>query len=324
MDNSAATNPYSPSAPSPFADWIFRWVVERYWMRIEVLRQYEPRTVRWDSIPPATIRRSQLPRIGMVTPSFNQVEYVEKTIQSVIDQSYPNLLYTVEDGGSGDRSAERIARHAGELTHWESAPDLGQADAVMRGFAKIAGHLQATDVMAWINSDDVLAPGALRYVGEYFARHPAVDVLYGHRLIIDGDGREIGRWILPAHEPQALEWVDYVPQETLFWRQRAWDRVGGLDRSFQFALDWDLLARFTAARLHVVRVPRFLGAFRVHPSQKTSQHIHSTGAEEMTRIRERFHGPDHSTDWQQINAWARRIRFRGALTARLHAVGLRF
>lgn len=304
--------------------WSFRRVVEGYWMRIEVLRQYEPRTVRWDRIPARRAPAARLPQIALVTPSFNQGDFVAATLQSVISQDYQKLLYAVQDGGSSDASVAVIARHASQLTHWESKPDRGQADAVARGFAHLTPRLGPDDVMGWLNSDDLLAPGTLRFVGDYFARHPAVDVLYGHRLIVDRDGREIGRWILPRHDPRALEWVDYVPQETLFWRKRAWERAGGLDLSFQFALDWDLLARFTAARLRVVRVPRFLGAFRVHAEQKTSQQIHSTGAQEMARIRHRFHGEESSADWERINAWARRVRFLGALTARLHELGIRY
>jgi GT2 family glycosyltransferase len=304
--------------------WCFRRVVENYWMRIEVLRQYEPRPVRWDRIAARRSPDARLPRIGLVTPSFNQGDFLAATLQSVISQDYPKLLYAVQDGGSSDASAGVIARHASGLTHWESKSDRGQADAVARGFGHLTPRLDPNDVMGWLNSDDLLAPGSLRFVGDYFARHPTVDVLYGHRLIIDREGREIGRWILPRHDPRALEWVDYVPQETLFWRKRAWDRAGGLDLSFQFALDWDLLARFTASHLRVVRVPRFLGAFRVHPQQKTSQHIHSTGAQEMARIRRRFHGEERSADWDRINAWARRVRFRGALTARLHELGIRY
>jgi len=324
MDTAEPTHPLLKPVNSSFEARAFHWLVERYWMRIEVLRQYAPRPVRWDQIPAERLPAHLLPRIGVVTPSYNQADFISETMQSVISQEYPNLLYAVQDGGSSDASPGLIARQASRLVHWESTPDLGQADAVMKGFAHLDSRLRASDLMAWLNSDDLLAPGALRYVGEYFARHPGVDAVYGHRLIVDEAGQEIGRWILPPHEPQALEWVDYVPQETLFWRKRAWDRIGGLDRSFQFALDWDLLARFTAAGLKLVRLPRFLGAFRVHPGQKTSRQIHSTGAEEMARIRERFHGPDHSGDWTQINAWARRIRLRGALTARLHGLGLRF
>jgi len=304
-------------------DGIFKAVVERHWMRIGTLRQYPARPIRWEVFPPPQLPIERLPQIAIVTPSFNQARFVERTMLSVLDQRYPKLAYVVRDGGSADGSAAVIARQAGRLLHWESAPDRGQADAVNSGFSHIRDRLGPDDVMAWLNSDDLAAPGALRFVAEYFASHPDVDAVYGHRIIIDDENREVGRWILPRHEPKELEWVDYVPQETLFWRKRAWDKVGGLDPSFQFALDWDLLARFMEAGLRVVRVPRFLACFRVHAEQKTSRHIHSTGAEEMARVRTRFHGPEKQGDPEAIAAWTRRIRFRGALTARLHALGIR-
>jgi len=155
-----------------------------------------------------------------------------------------------------------------------------------------------------------------------FARHPHGAVVYGHRIIIDAHDQEIGRWIMPRHDPATLEWIDYVPQETLFWRRRAWNAVGGLDPSFQFALDWDLLARFQQAGARIVRLPYFLGCFRLHSEQKTSAHIHTTGHEEMTRIRTRIHGP--TPDPARIEHYARKARFTAALTARLHGWGIRF
>ncbi len=305
-------------------DRIFKKVVEDYWMQIGLLRHYEPRPIKWDKLPKPRLPVARLPQIAIVTPSFNQAAFLESTLLSVLNQKYPKLLFAVQDGGSKDGSRQIIARYADRLTHWESASDGGQAHAIEKGFARIASKLAPEDIMAWLNSDDLVSPRALRFVAEFFARHPGVDVVYGHRIIIDGEDREVARWILPRHEPGALEWIDYVPQETLFWRKRAWDRVGGVDQSFHFALDWDLLARFTEARLRVVRLPYFLGCFRLHQEQKTSCHIHSTGAEEMARIRSRFHGPERQNDMKTIDAWARRIRLRGALTARLLALGLRW
>ena len=101
-------------------------------------------------------------KFSIVTPSFNQGQFIERTLLSVLDQAYPRLLYVVQDGGSPDRSAELIARHAPRLRHWASAPDQGQADAVHRGFAHLAAELGPDDLMAWLNSDDLLAPGTLR------------------------------------------------------------------------------------------------------------------------------------------------------------------
>jgi ADP-heptose:LPS heptosyltransferase/GT2 family glycosyltransferase len=308
----------------PLGNWIFRMVVEDYWMQIGVLIQYEPRPIAWDKgLAKARPAAGAMPRVGIVTPSFEQAAFLESTILSILNQEYPNLLYVVQDGASRDACPAIIERYAPRLRHWASEPDKGQADAIRRGFKHIEAELGPDDVMAWFNSDDLVAPRALAFVASYFASHPEVDVVYGHRIIIDDADREIGRWIMPRHEADSIEWIDYVPQETLYWRRRAWDVAGGIDPSFQFALDWDLLARFHKAGCRIVRLPYFLGCFRVHAQQKTSQVIHTTGADEMSRIRLRFHGTEKDSA-AMIERHARRIRFRGALTARLQAAGVRW
>jgi ADP-heptose:LPS heptosyltransferase/GT2 family glycosyltransferase len=308
----------------PFDTWLFKKVVEDYWMQIGILRHYDPRPLVWDArIPKARLPDSRLPQIGMVTPSYGQDRFIESTMLSILNQNYPRLRYVVQDGGSKDHSPAIIARYASQLHHWESAKDKGQADAVRIGFAHLESTLGPDDIMAWLNSDDLIAPRVLRFVAEYFATHPDVDVIYGHRIIIDSKDRDVGRWVMPPHDAPSIEWIDYIPQETLFWRKRAWDAAGGIDPSFQFALDWDLLARFHRAGCKIKRLPYFLGCFRVHAEQKTSQAIHTIGAEEMTRIRTRFHG-EKQNDGDTINRFARSTRFRGALTARLHALGIRW
>jgi len=209
----------------------------------------------------------------------------------VLEQNYPNLEYHVQDGGSEDGTLEIIQRHAHRLAGWESRSDSGQSQAINLGFAHTSG-----EIMAWLNSDDILLPGALHCVVDFFNRNPDVDVIYGHRLLIDENDKLIGRWILPAHNDKILSWADYVPQETLFWRRSIWEKVGGrIDESFRFAMDWDLLLRFRDAGARFARVPRFLGGFRIHPHQKTSAAISEIGFQEMDRLRERALGrvPTH-------------------------------
>ena len=304
----------------PASNWLFRRVVEKHWMQVGVLRQYEPRPIVWDRFPKPKLPVHRLPKIGIVTPSFNQRAFVESTMLSVLNQNYPKLRYVVQDGDSTDGSQEVIARHAARLQRWESVQDAGQADAIRRGFNHIT-DLGPDDVMAWLNSDDFITPRSLHYVGDYFARHPEVDVIYGNRIVIDEQDRDIGRWTLPPHDPRTLEWIDYVPQETMFWRKRIWDRAGGIDQTFQFALDWDLLMRFAAARARIVRLPYFLGCFRVHAHQKTSQHIHSIGNDEMTIIRNRIH--PRGIDPRKIEHYARKARFWGAVCSRLAELKVR-
>jgi predicted NodU family carbamoyl transferase len=255
--------------------------------RLGNLKQYAPRPIqRVPSKGGSTRAAVSYPRISVVTPSYEQGIYLEKTLLSVFGQNYPNLEYFVQDGQSKDGTADVLKKHQRNLSGWISEPDTGQSQALNRGFSRTSG-----EIMAWLNSDDLLLPGALLAVAEYFNRHPDVDVVYGDRLLIDENDMEIGRWILPGHDDSVLSWVDYVPQETLFWRRRIWDKAGGrIDESFRFAMDWDLLSRFRDAGARFGHIPRFMGAFRIHERQKTSTVIDESGRQEMERIRERSLG----------------------------------
>ncbi len=241
---------------------------------------------RWYRRKPAI---TNPPLISIATPSFNQGEFLEQTICSVLDQEYPRLEYVVQDGGSTDSSREVLQRYRERLHRCESRKDNGQSQAINLGFAGTTG-----EIMAYLNSDDLLLPGSLHAVAQYFQKHPDVDVVYGHRVVIDKAGLELGRWVLPKHDNEVLKWADYVPQETMFWRRRIWDKVGGIDESFRFAMDWDLILRFQDAGAKIVRLPRFLGAFRVHQSSKTVSTVTSTGVQEMERLRRRVHGREVS------------------------------
>lgn len=254
--------------------------------RLGRLIQHGPKDLHLPAHYAGPVHVSPPPKISVVTPSFKQAEYIERTMKSVLDQNYPNLEYFVQDGGGQDGTEEILHSYADRLTGWESRPDNGQSNAINLGFAKTSG-----EIMAWLNSDDILLPGSLAYVAKYFNRHPKVDVVYGHRILINENDLQIGRWMLPQHNNEILSWADYIPQETMFWRRRIWDEVGGqIDESFRFAMDWDLLIRFREAGARFARLPRFLGGFRVHSQQKSSAEISGIGYQEMTRIRERVLG----------------------------------
>jgi GT2 family glycosyltransferase len=235
--------------------------------RLGVLHHHAPVVLR---VPTRYLRTQpppDAPTISIVTPSYEQGRYLTRTLCSVLDQHYPRLEYIVRDGGSSDETAAVLERFGEALSHWGSEPDGGQADALNRGFAHTSG-----EIMAYLNSDDLLLPGSLAYVARYFAGHPDVDVVYGHRVLIDEHDRQIGRWVLPAHDERTLAVRDFVPQETLFWRRSIWERAGGcIDNSLRFAIDWDLLLRMREAGARMVRLPRYLGAFRVHEHQKTAR-----------------------------------------------------
>lgn len=262
------------------------------------------------------INVDNFPMISIVTPSFNQGHFLEKTILSILDQHYPALEYVIQDGGSKDSSVEIIERYQSSLKYWESKKDKGQSNALNQGFQKTNG-----EIMAYLNSDDMLMPNTLHYVANYFNMHPEVDVVYGHRIIIDEYDQEIGRWILPPHNSDVLTWADYIPQETLFWRRRIWDKAGGnINEAFQFAMDWDLILRFKKANAVFARLPRFLGAFRVHIHQKTSEQIVQVGEKEMERLRTRCHGKSVSPE--EIRRNIRGYQIWSILYQKLYALGL--
>jgi hypothetical protein len=265
---------------------IIRGAYEIVRPRLGNLNQYSPRPLAISKREAYKKSLTDYPKISIVTPSFGQGKFIERTILSILDQQYPNLEYFVQDGGSMDGTLAILEKYQSALSGWVSEKDGGQSHAINQGFARTSG-----DVMGWLNSDDLLLPDTLKKIADFFNRYPEVDVVYGDRLLIDEDDMEIGRWIMPSHDNEILSWVDYVPQETLFWRRRIWDRVGGhVDESYKFAMDWDLLVRFREAGATFSHIPEFFGAFRIHEQQKTSAAINEIGCDEMTRIRERLLG----------------------------------
>jgi len=299
--------------------WMAAWLERLNACTILQLIQHEPKACRFDRLPKPVRSSQHLPKVTVVTPSYNQAEYLRATLDSVLSQEGVRVDYIVQDGGSGDGSADLIRSVADRLKFWTSAPDAGQADAVRAGFERT--ECGPDDIMAYLNSDDTFCPGALGYVAQFFADHPEVDVLYGHRIIIDEKGREIGRWVSPHPCAQTIRVIDAVPQETLFWRKRIYDKVGGMDASFRFALDWDLLIRFTEAGAKFVRVPYFLGCFRVHAAQKTSAQISSTGLKEMELLRERLHG--RKLEWREIERYESLVRAESGIHTLALRLGLR-
>lgn len=253
----------------------------------------------------------------------NEIQNPEYKNQGVIASDFPPTSSSPPPAPH-PLPASRIpspASRAPRLIAWESTHDNGQADAIVRAFAKTSGA--PDDLMAWINSDDFYLPGTLGFVADYFARRPDVDVLYGHRVLVDENSQEIGRWFLPKHDPEVLRLNDFVPQETMFWRRRIWDKVGGIDPSFKFAMDWDLLLRFQAAGAKIVRVPYFLACFRIHSAQKTSAQMQSVGQAEITRLRERTFGRPFPPAELETNPTLLRYLRRSAFIEFLWKLGIR-
>jgi glycosyltransferase involved in cell wall biosynthesis len=207
------------------------------------------------------------PRISVVMPSFNQGRYLEAAIRSVLLQGYPDVELIVMDGGSTDESVLVIRQYEAWLASWQSQPDGGQAAAIRAGLERATGT-----ICCWLNSDDLLLPGALWTVAGLFERRPRVDVVYGNRLVIDREGGMTGYHVFPQNLTRA-HWALGQPlaQEACFWRKEAYDGVGGIDPSLFFIMDYDLLFRIWR-KGRFLKTPEFLGGFRVHEEAKNTKH----------------------------------------------------
>jgi glycosyltransferase involved in cell wall biosynthesis len=207
----------------------------------------------------------QLPRITVVTPSYNQAPYLEQTILSVLSQEYPNLEYMVIDGGSTDGSVEVIEKYRDHLAFWCSEPDRGQSHAINKGFAKATG-----DILAWLNSDDYYRPGALGTIGEFYRNSPQTALVYGDYYVLYPDGRSILKPKIAFDWKICLYSYLMIPQPSAFWRRVAYEEVGGLREDLQYAMDYDFflrLARHFPAGIHHLKIP--LSTFRVHQESKS-------------------------------------------------------
>jgi len=215
--------------------------------------------------------------LSIVTPSYNQGQFLAATIESVLGQAGDFLIdYIVVDGGSTDDSVAVMKHYdallrAGEWPvscrgisyRWLSEKDDGQTDALLKGFRMATGEL-----LAWLNSDDTYLPGALQSAAEFFRDRPETALLYGDAHYCDTSGAIIGRYRTEAFDYDKLAWFNFICQPSTFFRRDAFESAGGLDRTLNFAMDYDLWIRL-GRRFPCRYLPRFLATYRLHESSKT-------------------------------------------------------
>ena len=225
------------------------------------------------------------PRITIVTPSYNQGPFIERTIRSVLDQGYPNLEYIVMDGGSTDGTIDILKKYEGQLT-WTSEKDKGQANAINKGIARSTG-----DIIAYLNSDDVYEAGALSRVAEHFSTRPGAMWLTGKCRIIDEQDREIRRpitayknFLLRHYSYSLLLVTNPVSQPATFWRRDAVKEFGLFDENEHLVMDYDYWLRI-GKKYPLAVLNEYLAAFRVYAASKTSRSFLTTFKREMELAR---------------------------------------
>lgn len=232
---------------------------------------------------------SDWPRISIVTPSLNQAPFLEATIKSVLSQGYPNLQYGIVDGGSTDGSLEIIDRYRDQLDYVVVESDRGQSDAINKGFARADG-----DVIGWLCSDDVYTPGALAAVGEVFRGDPATQWIVGHCRHVDTEGQPLDPALARGASPECTL-ADLLlgrggvcfPQPGSFWSRSLMQKVGPLDESLHYQMDYDLWCRFLASGVGPVLLDRELAYYRLHELSKTCS-AQPRFMQERIRLRSRY------------------------------------
>jgi glycosyltransferase involved in cell wall biosynthesis len=222
------------------------------------------------------------PKLTVVTPSYNQGEFLERTILSVLNQNYPNLEYIIIDGGSQDNSLEIIKKYEKYLDYWHSSPDRGQSDAINKGFQMSSG-----EILAWLNSDDTYLPGAFSRIVDLFINNRDVDMLYGRCNIIDRNNAIIGEAkVMPFNLNDYAYGFFMIPQQAAFWKRKLFFDVGMLNTSNYTCMDYELWLNMARKGAKIVFFNEYLANFRLYEeSISGSGRYNDVYRQDLKRIR---------------------------------------
>ncbi len=238
-----------------------------------------------------------LPKISVITPSYNQGFFIENTIQSVLSQDYPNLEYIICDGGSTDETLDIIKKYEDKLTWWCSEKDDGQTAAINKGMKKATG-----EYVCWINSDDVLLPGSLMMVAKFAQKYPNVDFFNGFTAIIDMNGRFVKFHHIIMNSFLFKKGAYNISQQGMFWKRSLFERIGYLDEKFHAKMDVEWLIRIYRNGIPMKKINKHLGAFRVYPFIKSvrQEQIWKNDARELYYRYNGDYNPKRNTIYYKI------------------------
>jgi glycosyltransferase involved in cell wall biosynthesis len=225
------------------------------------------------------------PKISVITPSYNQGQYLEETIRSVLGQGYPNLEYWIVDGGSTDNSVPIIKKYETWLTGWVSEKDTGQASAINKGFELATGEW-----IGWLNSDDVYQPNCLMTMASITSQYPEVDVCFGDKFSLNQDG---SRYYYRAKDPtleNMIPWQAFFSESTI-WKKKIWDSGTRLDESFSHYMDYDYFLRLVLDGRNFHYLPEFCAYWRLHDNSKSMKHKGRADAERFLVFKKAFLNP---------------------------------
>lgn len=205
------------------------------------------------------------PKISIVTPSYNQGQFLEETIQSVIGQMYPNLEYIIIDGGSTDNSVEIIKKYEQHISYWVSEPDQGQSHAINKGFRKATG-----DILAWINSDDYYLPGTLKFIASQLKNVKTKTILFGNAMhMYHGTERVFGSNVSKNFCEMDFRIHDTIIQPSSFWNRSVLEEVGFLNEDMHYTFDWEWFIRAQSSSVQFKSVNNYLSVYRITGENKT-------------------------------------------------------
>lgn len=207
-------------------------------------------------------RYDEFPLVSIITPSFNQGEFIKATIESVLNQDYPNIEYLVMDGGSTDNTVE-ILKSYGDRIQWVSEKDKGQADAVNKGIKRAKGQ-----IIGWLNSDDTYLEGAVSKMVDYLKTHPDTDMVYGEGYYTDKEGNITERYLTEKYNRNRLAEMCIICQPTAFFTKEIVERVGMLDVEHQLSMDYELWLRMAKAG-KIAYIPDYIATSRMYEENKT-------------------------------------------------------
>jgi len=227
------------------------------------------------------------PKVSIVTPSYNQGKFIEKTIRSVICQDYSNLEYIIVDALSKDDTIKIIEKYDKYIDKIIIEKDKGQADALNKGFRIASG-----EIIAYLNADDCYAnKQVISKVVTYFNQYPDVDVIYGQRNSIDENGCFLYCFPYRPFSKENIYISDYIPQECTFWRKNIFEKSGSfIDDSFHFAMDYELWLRFLKDNANFLSVSDIFGLFRYYDAQKSNSQWHTVGLPEIAKLHDIYLG----------------------------------